>query len=132
MTVLAEPVTKRIHSLSSVLTFGKYKGLTVRAVIRFDARYFGWAVKNVPWFDLDAEARKIGQRAINDEKRFASNQQEAWAWGFGLSAKNAREKYDSRRHSIEYEERRNAGQVLDRFGHWRLKPSETEHQRGKA
>lgn len=104
---------KRMHSLDSVLTFGKYKGLPVRAVLRFNARYFGWAVKNIEWFDMDAEARKVAQRAINKERQMALNQQEAWAWGFGRDARSARQKHDYRMIQIENEERRNAGQVCE-------------------
>lgn len=103
---------KKMHSLSSVLTFGKYKGLTVAAVIKFNAKYLGWAVANVPWFDLDEEARKIGQRAINKEDDFSSAQMNAWAWGFGLNAKNARSKRDRKATAIEFEERRQAGVPL--------------------
>lgn len=98
-----------MHGLSSVLTFGKYKGLPVAAVIKFNAKYLGWAVANVPWFDLDAEARKIGQQAINKEDDFALGQMNAWAWGFGYDAKQGRKRYDRRRIDIEFEERRKAG-----------------------
>ena len=65
------------------------------------------------WFDMDAEARKVAQRAINKERQMALNQQEAWAWGFGRDARSARQKHDYRMIEIENEERRNAGQVCE-------------------
>lgn len=104
----AQPA-KRIHSLSSVFTFGQYKGLTVAAVIKFNARYLRWAVNNVPWFDLDAEARKAGQRAINAEEDQAMERQNAWAWGFGAGARRARESAQMGRIKIELAERKAAG-----------------------
>lgn len=98
-----------VLSLSSTLRFGKYKGLTVEAVMKFNPRYFAWAVKNVEGFDLDAEARKVGQRAINAEREFSMNQQNAWAWGFGGEAKSARQRREMRKIKIEHDERRKAG-----------------------
>jgi hypothetical protein len=103
---------KKMHSLSSVLTFGKYKGLTVAAVIKFNASYFHWAINNVPWFDMDADARKIAQRAVNKEREFSLQQQNAWAWGFGYEAKHGRRAYDRERIAIEFAERRKAGLPL--------------------
>jgi hypothetical protein len=102
-----------MHSLETALTFGKYRGLSVAAIIRFNAKYLAWAIKNVPAFDLDAEARKVGQRAINAENAFSLNQQNAWAWGFGRNAKSAREKHTLRMIQIEREERRKAGLLDD-------------------
>lgn len=95
----------RLHGLNSVIGFGKYRGLTVAAVIKFNPRYLAWAVKNVAGFDLDAEARKIGQRAINAEREFGMNQQNAWAYGYGLEAKEARRRHDRRMIEIEHRER---------------------------
>ena len=71
----------RALSLSDTLTFGKHKGLTVQQVVDKDPRYLAWACQNVSWFDLDVEARRAGQRAINAADERQAGYLEAWAWG---------------------------------------------------
>lgn len=44
----------KIFGLKDVLTFGKYKGKTIKEVILEDAQYINWAYSNITWFDLDA------------------------------------------------------------------------------
>lgn len=56
---------RRVFGLTDTLTFGKHKGQTVQEVVRINPNYLTWAINNIEWFDLDAEARKSGQRAID-------------------------------------------------------------------
>lgn len=97
-------------SLNSVLRFGKYRGLTVGAVARFNPRYLTWAEESLDRFALDSEARKVVWQEARAAERFSINQQDAWAWGFGRDAKAARERRNARLIKIEHEERRKAGQ----------------------
>lgn len=96
--------------LSSILRFGKYRGLSVGAIIRFDPRYLSWARENVGGFTLDAAALESLRPALREEREQSMGRQNAWCWGFG---RGAREAADARRHRairIEHEERRKVGQ----------------------
>lgn len=55
-------------SLDSVMTFGQFKGQTVRLVAQSRPSYLVWAIKNVSWFELDAAARNYGQRCLNQKE----------------------------------------------------------------
>ena len=51
---LFQPSSKATPAtLSTVLTFGQYKGETVQDVMKHDASYLIWAVENIDWFDID-------------------------------------------------------------------------------
>ena len=41
--------------LYSTLTFGKYKGKTVKEVMTLDPGYILWAYNNIEWFTIDKE-----------------------------------------------------------------------------
>jgi len=69
------------HTLSSVLTFGKYKGLRVAQVVKVNPEYLRWAVKNIDWFDLDQPTRAAAQKAIDLNVHNRAVRREAWAWG---------------------------------------------------
>lgn len=116
-----------MHSLNSTLSFGKYRGLTVGAVARFNPLYLTWAEENLRRFDLDTEARKVVYQEARAAERFSINQQDAWAWGFGRGAKAARERRTARLIKIEHEERRKAGQTctLDSCGRVTWTPAPT-------
>lgn len=43
---------EKIYSLSDKVTFGKYKGKTVRYMIDRNPKYAKWAYTNVSWFKL--------------------------------------------------------------------------------
>jgi hypothetical protein len=97
--------------LKSVFRFGKYKGLTVAAVIRFNPGYLAWMLKNIDGADFDAEARKAGQQALNEEREQSMQRQNGWAWGFGAEVRAAATSYRHATIQIEHEERRKAGQT---------------------
>lgn len=85
------------HSLSwhSEFTFGKYRGLTVEEVASFNPEYLAWAVKALDHFDLDQDARRLGQLCLNEHREQSRRRQDAWAWGFGSGAKRAGERWRS-------------------------------------
>ncbi|RVT93743.1 hypothetical protein [Sphingomonas crocodyli] len=88
------------------MPFGKYKGLSVRAIASFNPSYLAWAVKNLDSFDLTPEARKLGQRELNIHRQQSANRQQGWAWGFGASVKRAAEKWQEEMIRREYAERK--------------------------
>lgn len=68
-------------ALDSVMTFGEFKGKTVRDVANMRPSYLVWAIKNVSWFELDATARKYGQKQLNRIAQNKTERMNAWAWG---------------------------------------------------
>lgn len=46
-----------VYSLHTTLSFGKYKGESVRAIIDNDPSYIEWALDNIKWFTLDDDAQ---------------------------------------------------------------------------
>jgi hypothetical protein len=93
--------------------FGKYKGLTVADVASFNPFYLTWAIKNVPGFDLTAEARKLGQRQLNLHEQQSMNRQEGWAWGFGRAVKSAANSWRGKMVELEMAARRRAAEQLN-------------------
>jgi hypothetical protein len=53
--------------LNIVLGFGKYKGQTIKDVIRVDPDYILWCVDNIEWFELDEESEKELEWAYADD-----------------------------------------------------------------
>ena len=94
---------------STVLRFGKYKGLTVEAVGKFDASYLLWLKRKGTEFS--AEAIEYAKPLWTREYRQRGARQEGWAWGFGSAAKRDAERYGARRIRIEHEERNKAGHI---------------------
>jgi hypothetical protein len=47
---------KILRSVDHVLTFGKYKGLTVGEVMKKDVNWIHWALQNIPDFKLNRNA----------------------------------------------------------------------------
>lgn len=45
--------------LSWVITFGKYKGDTLKDVIINDPQLIRWYITNIGWFDVDDEASEF-------------------------------------------------------------------------
>jgi len=68
-------------SLETVMTFGEFKGRTVREVADERPSYLVWAIKNISWFEIDAVARKYGQRQLNRIAENKAARRDAWAWG---------------------------------------------------
>lgn len=97
------------YSLSSKLPFGKHKGLTVAAVLRFDPGYFSWARRTIDGFALDDAAMAAFKTANTREWNAKMERQNGWAWGFGAAAKHNAERDRFRKIQIEHEERRKAG-----------------------
>ena len=44
-------------SLDDKMNFGKFAHLTVEEVARSNPNYLVWAVKNIPWFEMDSLGR---------------------------------------------------------------------------
>ena len=95
-------------SWKSEFTFGKYRGLTVEEVASFNPSYLAWAVHNLDHFDLDKEARQLGQRALTEHREQSFQRQNAWAWGFGSGARRSAEKWQAIMYRREFEARSNA------------------------
>jgi len=98
-------------TFDSVLRFGKYRGLSVRAIARFDALYLIWAEKNLSSFSISDDAKQAVLAGARKEYERSLDRQNGWAWGFGACAKKAADTDRSRRIQIEHEERRRAGQT---------------------
>ena len=98
-----------VLDLRTPLPFGKYKGLTVEAVGKFNALYLLWLKQNCERHTLSAEAIEYAKPLWSREYRESMTRQEAWAWGFGNGAKRSAEHARSRAIQIECEERRKAG-----------------------
>jgi len=56
----------------SILTFGKYKGETVRSAIQDDPGYISWACDEIEWFELDNDAFDYLQKYLADEDDFGN------------------------------------------------------------
>lgn len=98
--------------LESILRFGKYEGLSIGAIIRFDAGYISWCKQNLDWFSINEEARQAFAKEISKDRRASLSRQDAWCWGFGAGAKSALERETHRKIKIEHDERRKAGMTL--------------------
>lgn len=48
----------KLLTLNSVLTFGKYQGMTVEDVCDLDPNYMDWVRENVTRFEIDTEVDK--------------------------------------------------------------------------
>jgi hypothetical protein len=108
------------HTLESVLRFGKYSGLSVRAILRFDPRYIGWLRANLDGgFPLDDDAKEAWVKAEREDRQQSMNRQEGWAWGFGAAVKSAAQSSMRHKIKVEHEERRKAGQALGDDLKWR-------------
>ena len=125
-------MAQRLHTLSSRLTFGKYRGIPVSGVLRFNPQYLLWAAKNLEWFKLDADAEGACKVATKKLRNASSERQNAWAWGFGKEARAASDAQFLRLIDIEQEERRKAGQWLNDDLEWcaPAAPSHTIQQEG--
>lgn len=95
--------------VSTVLRFGKYKGLTVEAISKFDASYLLWLKHNGVKFSDEAIA--YAKPLWTREYRQRGARQEGWAWGFGSAVKRENDREQARRISIEHEERGKAGHI---------------------
>jgi len=98
----------RVITLRDPLWFGKYRGLCVEAVCRFDPAYLLWVKRtlNLAW---QPEALSMAKKAWSKDHFAKLERQNAWAWGFGAGAKVSRDKESIRRIKAEFEERRKAG-----------------------
>lgn len=59
----------RLFKLSSIMTFGQYKGMTVKEVIDYDPAYMMWVVDNVEWFVLNKAAEEYLDAAEMDNEK---------------------------------------------------------------
>lgn len=95
-------------SLQTKLPFGKYKGLTVEAVGKFDASYLLWLNQKTD-AEFDDEALAYAKPLWTGEYRQKSENMNAWAWGFGRDVRQSKDKAMTRNIRIEMDERRKAG-----------------------
>lgn len=109
-------MSKLTHA--SVLRFGKYQGLSVGAVLRFNPFYLWWTHKNLDRVSFHADTLDAIKAACREEQASSLDRQNAWAWGFGSGAKRTADKLRHRKIEIEHEERRKAGFTLDDRLNW--------------
>ena len=65
---LFQPSSKATPAtLSTVLTFGQYKGETIQDVMKHDASYLIWAVENIDWFDIDVVVMEVIEDAAFEQ-----------------------------------------------------------------
>lgn len=105
-------------TLTSVLRFGKYKGLSVSAVLRFNPFYLWLMHKNLDRVTFDETALDAIKAECRKEQDASLDRQNAWAWGFGDGARRTVQKIRRRKIQIEHEERRKAGFSLDDKMNW--------------
>ena len=98
-----------IYSMETIVPIGKYKGLSVGAIIKFNPAYIMWMKKELVWFVMDDATLTKAKEEFSKLQEYNINQQDAWAHGFGLAAKRSRRKRDFKMIEIEMEERRKAG-----------------------
>ena len=70
---MREAVTKK-YTLNDTLTFGKYRGKTLKAVLTRDAHYIQWCLDNISNFSLDEQAWDY---AMSISSAFASHSAES-------------------------------------------------------
>ncbi len=97
--------TGKLLGWNDAIPFGKFKGLLVREVAQFNPQYLAWAVNNLEHFNLTDEARKLGQRELNNHREQSMQRQNGWAYGFGASVKTAADKWRSRMVHLEMQAR---------------------------
>lgn len=90
---------------SYIMKSGKYKGLPLSSIVKFNAGYIMFLYDKFEWFNLESEFKKEVFTAYRQHEKFVMNQQNAWAHGFGKQAKSVRDSYNSELFSIEYDER---------------------------
>ena len=95
-------------SLQTKLPFGKYKGLTVEAIGKFDASYLLW-LKREAGAQFDDAALDYAKPLWTREYQQKSSNMNAWAWGFGRDVKQSKDRDTTRKIRIEMDERRKAG-----------------------
>lgn len=105
-------------SLSTTLAFGKYQGLRVSAVLRFNPSYLWWAHKNLDRVSFDDAALDAIKAECRKEQTASLDRQNAWAWGFGSGARRTVQRIRRSKIEIEHEERRKAGFTLDDRLNW--------------
>lgn len=95
--------------LNWVFPFGKYKGLSIGAVIKFNAQYVAWLRSDGKEFELTQRAWKQYIEAFKQERKRSRNNQELWAHGFGKAAKDNRSFCMGENIRIESDERKKVG-----------------------
>lgn len=56
------------HSLDSILSFGRYKGESIRDVISRNPSIVKWYTENVGWFSLDGRAGKMLNKSLERQE----------------------------------------------------------------
>lgn len=56
-----------LFTKDSILTFGKYKGETVKSIIKDDPDYIAWACDEIEWFELDNEASLLLENYLSEK-----------------------------------------------------------------
>lgn len=101
------------YGLNDALPFGKYKGLSIGAIARFDPMYLLWIKRNLDRFHWQPAALEVAKKAWTRAYYATADRQNAWAWGFGAGAKSSVAHARHAAIKIEAEERRKAGIAAD-------------------
>ncbi len=96
------------YGLQDPLRFGKYKGLCIEAIAKFDPAYLLWIKRNLEWFAWAPEALDHAKVAWTRDYHQKLERQNAWAWGCGAAVKREAQRARSNAIAIELQERRKA------------------------
>lgn len=96
------------YGTSDPLPFGKYAGLSIGAIARFDPAYLLWIKRNLTNFAWTDEALALAKKAWTRDYYQKQGRQNGWAWGCGSAVRRAAEAQRESRIRIEAEERRKA------------------------
>ena len=99
-------------------TFGKYRGLSVEDVIKFNPDYVLWAAENLSTFVLPPDVKRGCLNEARRREQDSLTRQDAWCHGFGAGAKRAAERARAADYDAETKARLAVGQDLkrDAFG----------------
>ncbi|WP_447724672.1 exodeoxyribonuclease X C-terminal domain-containing protein [Sphingomonas koreensis] len=97
------------YGLNDPLPFGKYKGLSIGAIAKFDPAYLLWIKRNLERFQWSPDALSLAKNAWTRDYFQRLERQNGWAWGFGRDVRACANRARSRAIGIELDERRKAG-----------------------
>lgn len=101
----------KAYGINDPLAFGKYAGLSIRAIARFDPAYLLWIKRNLASFRFTTDALELAKTAWTKDYYRKLERQNGWAWGCGAAVKRDADQARSRAIDIEIEERRNAARA---------------------
>lgn len=75
---------RKIHDYETKLDFGKYKGETVRFVMKANPSYIVWASENVGWFKVKKDVLEKAIELAFEREMYRHLKKERYNDGWGL------------------------------------------------